>query len=105
MAQLSDVLSNQLGRPVIDMTGLTAEYDYTLEFSPEGLQMMKGMPMGPPPGAGGIERGGPGPEGGREAGPTIFTAVQEQLGLKLDARKGPVDLIVVDSAEKTPIEN
>lgn len=104
-AQLADLLSNQLGRPVIDMTGLTAEYDYTLDFSPEGLQMMKGMPAMPPPGALGGERGGPGAEGGRESGPTLFTAVQEQLGLKLEPRKGPVDLIVVDSAEKTPIEN
>ena len=104
MAQLSDILSNQLGRPVVDMTGLTAQYDYTLDFSPEGLQMMKGMPAMPPPGAGG-ERGGPTSDGGRESGPTLFTAVQEQLGLKLEPRKGPVDLIVVDSAEKTPIEN
>jgi len=102
MATLADVLSNQLGRPVIDMTGLTAEYDYTLEFSPEGLAGMRGMPMpmGPPPG------GGAGPET-REAepGPSIFSAVQEQLGLKLESRKGPVDLIVVDSVEKAPTEN
>lgn len=104
MAALADVLSNQLGRPVIDMTGLTAEYDYTLNFSPEGLAGMRGMPMpmgGAPVGA------GPAPEGGREAesGPSIFSAVQEQLGLKLESRKGPVDLIVVDSVEKTPTEN
>ena len=104
MATLADVLSNQLGRPVVDATGLTAEYDYTLNFSPEGLQGMRGMPMlmgGGPIGA------GPAPEGGHEAetGPSLFTAVQEQLGLKLDSRKGPVDLIVVDSAEKTPTEN
>jgi uncharacterized protein (TIGR03435 family) len=101
MATLADVLSNQLGRPVVDMTGLTAEYDYTLNFSPEGLPGMRGMPMpmGPPPGAA--------PEGGHDAetGPSIFTALQEQLGLKLDSRKGPVDLIVVDSVEKTPTEN
>lgn len=114
MDQLVNMLSNQLGRPVIDETGLKAKYDVTLEFSPEGLTMMKGMPMpmGPPPGgaAGGGSVGG-GPDGGRdggheaESGPTIFSAVQEQLGLKLESRKGPVDLIVVDSAEKTPTEN
>jgi uncharacterized protein (TIGR03435 family) len=105
MDRLADILSNQLGRPVVDMTGLTAEYDYTLDFSPEGLQMgPKGMPM-PPPGAGGGDRGGPSPDGARDSAPTLFTAVREQLGLKLDARRGPVDLIVVDNAEKTPTEN
>lgn len=98
-AELADILSNQLGRPVIDATGLTAQYDYTLDFSPEGLAMMRGMPMPmghPTPGAA--------PESGRESGPSIFTAVQEQLGLKLESRKGPVDLIVVDRVEKTPTE-
>jgi uncharacterized protein (TIGR03435 family) len=110
IAQLADMLSNQLGRPVIDETGLKAQYDVTLEFSPEGLTMMKGMPMpmGPPP-PGGAAGGGPdgGRDGGHEAesGPTIFSAIQEQLGLKLESRKGPVDLIVVDSVEKTPTEN
>jgi|SRR5579883_3114666 len=105
-AQLADVLSNQLGRPVVDETGLKAQYEYKLDFSPEGLQMMRGMPAGPPHGGDGGRGPGPGAGGeGREAGPSIFTAVQEQLGLKLDSRKGPVDLIVVDSAERTPTEN
>jgi uncharacterized protein (TIGR03435 family) len=98
MAQLADFLSNQLGRPVLDETGLTAQYDYSLDFSPEGLAVMKGMPMmTPPPGAGG-------PDGGPEGGGSIFSAVQD-LGLKLESRKGPVALIVVDSANKTPTEN
>ena len=101
MAQLSDILSEQLGRPVVDMTGLAAEYDYTLDFSPEGLAAMRGMPMMGPPPPGAVT------EGGRqsEPGPSIFSALQEQLGLRLESRKGPVDLIVVDSAEKTPTEN
>ena len=109
IAQLVDMLSMQLGRPVIDETGLKGQYDITMEFSPEGLAMMRGMPMpmGPPPGA--VAGGGPdgGRDGGHEAesGPTIFSAVQEQLGLKLESRKGPVDLIVVDSMERTPTEN
>ena len=58
ISAITDMLSNQLGRPVVDMTGLTGKYDYTLEFLPEEGQMMKG-PMGglpppppPPPGAG-----------------------------------------------------
>jgi uncharacterized protein (TIGR03435 family) len=98
MAQLAGNLSGQLGRPVIDMTGLTGEYDYQLEFTREGLAGPRGLPP-PPPGA------LPAPADNGEAGPSIFTALQEQLGLKLDSRKGPVDLIVVDSAEKTPTEN
>ena len=40
-----------------------------------------------------------------QAGPNLVTAVQEQLGLKLEAKKGPVDLLVIDRAEKTPTEN
>jgi uncharacterized protein (TIGR03435 family) len=105
MSTLAANLSGQLGRPVIDMTGLTGEYDYQMEFTSEGLTAPRGMPK-PPPGA------GPGPgEGGRgaaeasEPGPSIFTAVQDQLGLKLESRKGPMELVVVDSCEKTPTEN
>jgi uncharacterized protein (TIGR03435 family) len=98
MAQLAGNLSGQLGRPVIDLTGLAGEYDYQLEFTREGLVGPRGMPP-PPPGV------MPPPSETAESGPSIFTALQEQLGLKLDSRKGPVDLIVVDSAEKTPTEN
>jgi uncharacterized protein (TIGR03435 family) len=100
MVQLADFLSNQLGRPVVDETHLTAQYDYALDFSPEGLAVMKGMPAMPPPGAG----PGGGPDGGPEGGGSIFSAVQD-LGLKLESRKGPVALIVVDSGSKTPTEN
>jgi uncharacterized protein (TIGR03435 family) len=100
MTQLCDFLSNQLGRPVVDETHLTAQYDYALDFSPEGLATMKGVMMAPPPGAG----GGPAGDGGPEGGGSIFTAVQD-LGLKLEPRKGPVALVVVDSGNKTPTEN
>ena len=100
MANLAANLSGQLGRPVIDMTGLTGEYDYQMEFTREGLTTPRGLPP-PPPGEGGR---GPGADAG-EPGPSIFTAVQDQLGLKLESRKGPMDLIVVDSCEKTPTEN
>jgi uncharacterized protein (TIGR03435 family) len=98
MPQLADFLSNQLGRPVVDETHLTGLYDYALDFSSEGLATMKGMPMmAPPPGAGGAD-------GGPEGGGSIFTAVQD-LGLKLESRKGQIPLIVVDSGNKTPTEN
>lgn len=109
VSAMTDMLSNQLGRPVVDMTGLTAKYDFTLDFMPEEGQMMRG-PMGamppPPPGAG----PGPGPGLGDAASDNpspanLFTALQEQLGLKLEPKKGPVDLLVIDHIEKTPTEN
>ncbi|HYW48921.1 MAG TPA: TIGR03435 family protein [Bryobacteraceae bacterium] len=109
MARLADMLSQQLGRPVVDMTGLTKKYDYTLDYTPDPSQRMGGpmggMIMAPPPhpGEGGGAPAAPPPD--PEAGPSLFTALQEQLGLKLDQRKGPVDLLVIDGVEKTPTEN
>jgi uncharacterized protein (TIGR03435 family) len=99
MAQLSSTLSVYVGRPVVDMTGLQGEYDYKLEFTMEGLAIAKDLPPTPPGGD-----GGRGPEPA-ESGPSLFTALQEQLGLKLESRKGSVEHIVVDSAEKVPTEN
>jgi len=107
MATLAEMLSSQLDLPVVDMTGLAGNYDFTLYFSPEGLAGMR-LPAGlppPPPAA----EGGPGmpmasaPDA--QPGPNLFAAVQEQLGLKLEQRKGPVDLLVIDHLEKAPIEN
>jgi len=77
---LAGFLTNSAGRMVVDETGLTGEYDIGLEFMPERLN------------------GAPPPDG--DSGPTIFAAVQEQLGLKLEARKGPVEIIVIESAER-----
>ena len=109
MAGLAEMLSGQLDLPVVDMTGLTGNYDYTLSFAPEGGMAVKAgilapPPAGPPPG-----EGGPGmpaasaPDG--EASSNLFTALQEQLGLKLEQRKGPVELLVIDHLEKAPVEN
>lgn len=117
MTDLANRLTSQLNKPVTDATGLTAKYDFTLTFTPEGMNGPMGplgpMPGGPMPGGavavappGGGGRGGEGgfvPEG--EA-PTlnIFGAIQT-LGLKLEPRKGNVEIIVVDHVEKTPTEN
>ena len=96
-AGLAFQLSVQLGRTVIDKTGLTGEYDFTLVWSPE-------------PGQGGLEAIGLPPDPNLPPPPTdlnrpsIFNAVQEQLGLRLESQKGPVEMIIIDSAEK-PSEN
>lgn len=104
--RLSDMLSNMLDRPVVNMTGIEGNYDIALDVSMESLAGMKGMAIGP------RMAGGPGGPGGPEHGPapdaapsaSIFTAIQ-QLGLKLDPRKAPVDFVVIDRADKTPTEN
>jgi uncharacterized protein (TIGR03435 family) len=108
MSGLAEILSSQLDLPVVDMTGLTGKYDFTLYFSPEGLAGMR-LPGGPPPNAPPPGEGGPGmPMAGTPDGsssPDLFTALQEQLGLKLEQRKGPVEMLVIDHLEKVPIEN
>ncbi len=107
MQDLAKILTNQLSRPVTDATALKAKYDFTLTFSPEGMNGPMGPlpPPPPPPGGGG---GGGAPAAGLpEAEPLldIFGAVQAQLGLKLEPKKGPVEMIVIDHIEKTPTEN
>jgi uncharacterized protein (TIGR03435 family) len=106
VSALLATLSSQLGRPVVDATGLKAKYDITLDFAPDGL---KGtaimMPPPPPQHDGAPGGGGPMASAPDAGGPTIFTALQEQLGLKLEQRKGPVDLLVIDRMEKVPTEN
>ena len=97
MQMLTSQLSNQLGRPVLDHTGLTGHYDIKLEWSPDPGQ--SGGPFGgaPPPG---VEA----PPPPNSNGPSLFTAVQEQLGLRLESQKGPVEMIAIDRVEK-PSEN
>jgi uncharacterized protein (TIGR03435 family) len=103
MPKLVDALGMQVDRPIVDMTGLTGTYDITLEFAPDPAILqskMAAMGMPPPP------PGGENPSL-QDNGPlaTIFTALPEQLGLRLEARKGPVELLVIDSAEKTSTDN
>lgn len=90
------MLAGNVDRPVIDRTGLTGRYDISLEFVrdylPAGPARLNGADVPvlpePPP----------------DAGPSIFTALQEQLGLKLTPDKGSIEILVVDHAEK-PSEN
>jgi uncharacterized protein (TIGR03435 family) len=88
---LTEFLSRQTGRPVLDMTGLKGFYSFTLNYTPEEV------PSVPGPGTAQI------PESA--VGASLFSAIQEQLGLKLEARKAPVEILVVDHAEKVPTEN
>jgi len=83
----SNILAGQVGRPVLDESGLAGVFDFELTWVPEAA-----------PGA------SDGSDSASPDGPTIFTAVQEQLGLKLESRKGPVDAIVIDKVGH-PTEN
>jgi uncharacterized protein (TIGR03435 family) len=85
MSYLVRMLSGQVRAPVEDDTGLTEKYDYRLSWIPQP--------------AGSV------PPDNEDIGPDLFTALQEQLGLKLSAKKGPVEVIVIDHAEKVPVEN
>jgi uncharacterized protein (TIGR03435 family) len=102
IGNLVNMLSNQVGRPVIDKTDLKGLFDFKLTFSPEGLQGPFG-PGGPPPGIG-LNAGGLSTSpNASDPNPSLFTAIQE-LGLRLESTKGPVEVLVVDSAQK-PTEN
>jgi uncharacterized protein (TIGR03435 family) len=85
------MLSGQLGRTVVDKTGLSGFFSLKLTWTPDVIREHP-------------------PEGGRPAlvngepidpnGPSIFTAIEEQLGLKLDSAKGPVEVWVIDSVQR-----
>jgi uncharacterized protein (TIGR03435 family) len=94
---LLGTLEGILGRPVIDKTGIKGFYDFKLVFSREGVPTNGPMP---PPSA---TDGGPGLNAS-DPRPSIFTALQEEIGLKLDSSKGPVEVLVIDSVQR-PTEN
>ena len=81
MDELANRLSQPifgLGAPVINSTGLTGVFDFTLDWAPDNLQ---------------------------SDGPSIFSALQEQLGLKLEAAKSRIEVLAIDRAERIPTEN
>ena len=96
MSNLADLLGRQLGRKVVDKTELQGRYDFTLHWTPERAAQAPGAPAD-----GGSGSAAPPPDA---SGPSLFTALQEQLGLKLESQKGPVETLIVDSIEK-PSEN
>jgi uncharacterized protein (TIGR03435 family) len=87
---LAKVLSDQLSRSVQDQTGLQGVFDFKLEWEPDASS------TGPD--------GVPAPSNLRTDS-SLFTALQEQLGLKLEVRKGPVEVLAIDHIESTPTEN
>jgi uncharacterized protein (TIGR03435 family) len=92
---LASQLTEQLHRIVQNKTGLKGNYDFTLEWMPE-----QDHDGGPPIGNG--DAGGA--SASDSTGPSIFTAIQEQLGLKLESQKGEVPALVIDHVER-PSEN
>ncbi len=111
IANLLGMLQQQVGRLVVDKTDLKGLFDFKLQFSPEGLNMP--VPPGgfPPIPPGALPAGGAGvgaagtisPPSAGDPIPSLFTAIQE-LGLKLESAKGPVNVLVIDSVQK-PKEN
>jgi uncharacterized protein (TIGR03435 family) len=94
MSQVANSLSMFAGRIVVDKTGLAGNYDFTLTWTPD--QLPQRPPGAPEPLVNGVPID--------TNGPSLFTAVQEQLGLKLDSQRGPVTILVIDRAER-PTEN
>lgn len=87
-------LSFQFGATVVDKTGLTGKYDFDLKWAPdEGEGLMPRAPDGSQPGT-----NNPAPP--PTTGPSLFTALEEQLGLKLESQKEPADVIVIDHIEQ-----
>jgi uncharacterized protein (TIGR03435 family) len=117
VAKLCDALSNLTARPVIDVTELKGTYDFDLSWTPDenervsgefgtGMAMARATAGAPPSGAGAASSDGKmAPDGANEPGPTLVQALLTNYGLKLEARKNPADILVVDRAEKVPTEN
>ena len=96
MLRQVEIISDDVGPTVLDRTGFTAMFDLHLEFAPSNV-------------IGGIDGGvGPAPLGDPDtpapsanlSAPSIFTALQQQLGLRLQSAKGPVDMLVIDHVER-----
>src|SRR6185437_16624744 len=85
ITQLIKYLSLGLKRPVVDNTGLSGLYNYNLDYA--------------------LDLSANADDVSTASAPDLITAVRQQLGMKLTAKKGPLEIIVIDGAEKTPIEN
>jgi uncharacterized protein (TIGR03435 family) len=95
MDRIANMMVNQLNAPVTDATGLTGKYEVNMFWEAAGFSdgLMRAAPAGAEPGGAELE------------GPTIFTAIQDQLGLKLQSKKASIEALVIDHLEKVPTEN
>jgi uncharacterized protein (TIGR03435 family) len=96
MADLIPVLADLVSRPVSDKTALTGMYDFSLKFAPEsagapGILKLLGLGAFPPPAV-------------DPNAPSLIAALQEQLGLKLEAARGPVEVVVIDRFERPTLD-
>ena len=92
LAQLTQFLSREIRYPIVDQTGLSGRYNYVLDINSyitDEIRRSSGPNGGPPPDAPGI----------------IAQAMQAQLGLKLDPKKAPIEMLIIDHVEKSPTEN
>jgi uncharacterized protein (TIGR03435 family) len=96
MTKLTEMLGNYLDRPVVDKTGLTGRYDFTLDYTLSGLP--------PSPGQAAPAPGTPA-DGASDPGPDLIAAVQQQLGLRLVRSRATLAVLVIDKAEKIPVAN
>ena len=92
MAALATMVSSAVQRPVVDKTGLSGLYNVELSYTPTPDQLLGPLPPGVDPAA--IDPNGP----------SIFTALEEQLGLKLEPQRASIDVIVIESIQR-PTEN
>ena len=93
MAEFADFLQSRIvERPVVDQTALPDRYDFTLRWTPETAAAPAAGPDASTPAV------------SADAPPDLFTAIQQQLGLKLDPTKAPVEVLVIDKVQK-PSEN
>jgi uncharacterized protein (TIGR03435 family) len=89
LAQLADMLSLMLARPVLDVTGVSGYYDFAFDYSMEEMGGMAATDAG---------------AGATNSAPSVFT-ILHGLGLKLESRKAPIEVIVIDGGNQMPVEN
>lgn len=99
LSKVTTMLANALRRPVLDRTGLTGKYDFTVDFvlGANSVPQLAGRPPGP--------RSSNSLDDAREPGPDLTAAVQQQLGLRLITSKAKLEVLVIDKAQKIPSEN
>ncbi len=90
-AEIAQMVTSLLGRLAVDKTGAAGRYDYILDFAPASIN----VPVAGTGGAPALE----------DAYPDFIVAVERQMGIKIEGKTGPVDVVVIDHAERTPTAN